>query len=132
MQLIDLCKRRQLRGSHKPLLTVSRRGGALRASTGILLGWALLSVAFASGGTGSAEASEDVEEDQARLDIKGSSGTEFSGSCAIGDEEPEEISGQIPQSFTYDLDGNPLKCEITSEGNIEANLSVGNTHSVQR
>jgi hypothetical protein len=81
---------------------------------------------------GNAQTSGDSGEDQAQLELKGDSGTEFSGSCAIGDEEPEEISGQVPQSFTYDLNGNPLKCEITSEGNIEANLSVGNTHSVQR
>ena len=104
----------------------------MRTNTAILLGMVLLLVAFVSGCMGNAQTSGDSGEDQAQLELKGDSGTEFSGSCAIGDEEPEEISGQVPQSFTYDLDGNPLKCEITSEGNIEANLSVGNTHSVQR
>ena len=105
----------------------------MRASTAILLGWALLSVAFATGGTGSAEASEDGEEDQARLDIKGSSGTEFSGSCAVGDEEPEEISGQVPESFTFNLEGKPLDCKISSEGDVQVELTVGeNIRSVQR
>ena len=112
---------------------VSRRGGALRASTAILLGWALLSVSFATDGTGSAEASEDGEEDQARLEIKGDSGTEFSGSCAIGDEEPEEISGQVPQSFTFNLEGKPLDCKISSEGDVQVELTVvENVRSVQR
>ena len=104
----------------------------MRTYTAILLGMVLLSVAFVSGCMGNAKARGDSGEDQARLEIKGDSGTEFSGSCAVGDGEPEEISGQVPQSFTYDLDGKPLKCEITSEGNIEANLTAGNTHSVQR
>ncbi len=104
----------------------------MRASTTILLGWSLLSVAFATGGTGSAEASEDGEEDQARLEIKGDSGTEFSGSCAVGDEEPEEISGQVPQSFTFNLQGKPLDCKISSEGDIQVELTVGeNVRSVQ-
>ena len=104
----------------------------MRASTTILLGWSLLSVAFATGGTGSAEASEDGEEDQARLEIKGDSGTEFSGSCAVGDEEPEEISGQVPQSFTFNLEGKPLDCKISSEGDIQVELTVGeNVRSVQ-
>jgi hypothetical protein len=105
----------------------------LRASTTILLGWSLLSVAFATGGTGSAEASEDGEEDQARLRIKGISGTEFSGSCAVGDEEPDEISGQVPESFTFNLEGKPLDCKISSEGDVQVELTVGeNVRSVQR
>ncbi len=104
----------------------------MRIGTAILLGMVLLSVAFVSGCMGNAEVRGDSEEDQAQLELKGDSGTEFSGSCAVGDEEPEEISGQVPQSFTYDLNGQPLKCEITSEGNIEANLTAGNTRSVQR
>ena len=105
----------------------------MRASTAILLGWALLSVSFATDGTGSAEASEDGEEDQARLEINGSSGTEFSSSCAVGDEEPEEISGQVPQSFTFSLEGKPLDCKISSEGDVQVELTVGeNVRSVQR
>jgi Putative auto-transporter adhesin, head GIN domain len=108
------------------------RGETMRTDRAFLLGMVLLSVAFVSGCVGNAEAWGDSEEDQALLELKGDSGTELSGSCAVGDEEPEEISGQVPQSFTYDLAGNPLKCEITSEGNIEANVTAGNTRSVQR
>ncbi len=108
----------------------------MRTNTAILLGMVLLSGAFAFGCTGNAQAGSeargDSEEDQARLEVKGSPETEFSGFCAVGDGEREEISGQVPQSFTYDLNGEPLKCEIASEDDIEVNLTAGSTHSVQR
>jgi hypothetical protein len=128
---MSACEKRYLRILYE-LYPQFCRGETMRTNTAVLLGMVLLSVAFVSGCIGNAQTSGDSGEDQAQLELKGDSGTEFSGSCAIGDEEPEEISGQVPQSFTYDLNGNPLKCEITSEGNIEANLSVGNTRSVQR
>lgn len=112
------------------------RGGAMRTDKVILLVIVLLSVAFASGCAGNAEAgsgvSGDSGEDQVRLEVVGDPGTEFSGSCAVGDEEPEEISGQAPQSFTYDLNAERLECEIASEDYIEANLTAGNTNSVQQ
>ena len=93
----------------------------------------LLSVALTTGWTANVEASGDSEEDQAQLEIKGSSGTEFSGSCAIGDGEPEEISGEVPESFTYDLQGKSLDCEISSEDDVQVELNVGeNVHAVQR
>ena len=108
----------------------------MRTNTAIVLGLVLLSVFFATGCAENAEvgaqAGGDSGEDQANLEIEGSSGTEFSGSCTIGDGEPEEIGGQVPQSFAYDLDGKPLRCEIASEGAIEVNLNHGNTRSVQR
>ncbi len=107
----------------------------MRTDRAILLGMVLLSVAFVSGCMGNAEARGDrgdSGEDQALLELKGDSGTEFSGYCVVGDGEAEEISGQVPQSFTYELDGKTLECEITSEGNIEVNLTAGNTRSVQR
>ena len=97
-----------------------------------MLGLVLLSVVSATGCTGNAQAGGGSGEDQAKLEIKGSSGTEFSGSCTIGSGEPEEIGGQVPQSFTYDLNGKPLKCEIASEGDVEVTLTHGSTRSVQR
>jgi hypothetical protein len=128
---MNACEKRCLRVQYE-LYPQFCRGKTMRTYRAILLGMVLLSVAFVSGCMGNAEVRGDSEEDQAQLELKGDSGTEFSGSCAVGDEEPEEISGQVPQSFTYDLNGQPLKCEITSEGNIEANLTAGNTRSVQR
>ena len=66
------------------------------------------------------------------LEIEGSPGTGFSGTCAVGNEEPEEIGGQVPQSLTYDLEGKPFECEIASEGDVEVTLTHGNSRSVQR
>ncbi len=72
---------------------------------------------------------------EAVLEMKGDSGTEFSGSCAVGDEETE-VSGQVPESFSYELDGERLECEISKEGadgDLQIDLSVGpNVRSVQQ
>ncbi len=109
------------------------RGGALRTNTAILLTGVLLSVTFAAGYAGNVAASVDDEGDRAQLEITGGSGTGFSGSCAVGEGEPEEISGQVPATFTYDLEGKPLNCEISSEGDVRVELTVGeNVNSVQR
>jgi hypothetical protein len=104
----------------------------LKTNTVTVLGLVLLSVLLAAGCTGNAKAGGESEEDQAKLEVKGNSGTEFSGSCTVGDGEPEEIGGQVPRSFTYDLNGKPLKCEIASENNVEVTLTHGNDRSVQR
>jgi hypothetical protein len=78
-------------------------------------------------------ASGDNEEDQAQLKITGSSETKFSGSCAVGDAASEEIGGQVPQSFIYNLRGQPLDCKISSDGDVQVELIVGeNARSVQR
>lgn len=69
---------------------------------------------------------------EATLELQGEPGTEFSGSCTVGDEEPEEISGQVPESFTYELGGEPLECEISPEGSTQVHLTVGNVRSVER
>jgi hypothetical protein len=80
-------------------------------------------------------AGSDDEKDrgqEATLELQGEPGTEFSGSCTVGDEEPEEISGQVPESFTYELEGGPLECEISPEGSTQVHLTVGNVRSVER
>ncbi len=68
---------------------------------------------------------------EATLELQGESGTDFSGSCTVGDEEPEEISGQAPESFNYGLRERSLECEITTEGDIQVDLTVGSLHSNQ-
>jgi hypothetical protein len=99
----------------------------------IVFAWGVLLVAFATGcGTGNAQASGDSDKNQAQLEIKGSRGSEFSGSCAIGHEEPEEIGGEVSKSFVYDLEGRSLDCEISSEDDLRVELTVGeNARSVQ-
>ena len=48
------------------------------------------------------------------LNIEGDTGTGFSGTCSVGGEE-NELSGQVPESFGYDLEGQQLECEIRQE-----------------
>jgi hypothetical protein len=70
---------------------------------------------------------------KATLDLRGEPGTEFSGSCAVGDEEPEEISGQVPESYDYMLKPRLLNCEISSDEDMRVELAVGNNaRSVQQ
>jgi hypothetical protein len=58
------------------------------------------------------------------LSIGGNPGTGFSGTCNVGDEE-NELSGQVPESFGYDLEGQQLECEIRQEdaGSLEILLT---------
>ncbi len=107
---------------------------------------ALILTAF--GVTGCAEnerASQDNTENQATsdgekargqratLELQGDPGTGFKGSCTVGNQEPEPISGQVPESFAYELQGRPLECEISSDGDVRVELSVGESvRSVQR
>src|SRR5437763_1242462 len=48
------------------------------------------------------------------LEIGGDPGTAFSGTCSAGDEQ-SELSGEVPDSFSYDLGGRQLDCEIRKE-----------------
>ena len=75
-----------------------------------------------------------TRSEEATLEIKGDSGTEFSGSCTVGDEE-NEISGQAPQSFVYELNGRRLDCQIrkdSSGGNLQLIFTAGGTRAVQQ
>lgn len=58
------------------------------------------------------------------LSLGGDPGTGFSGTCSVGDEE-NEIGGQVPESFGYDLEGQQLQCEIRQEdaGSLEILLT---------
>ena len=65
----------------------------------------------------------------------GDMGTEFYGSCTVGDKEME-VSGQVPESFSYELDGERLECEVSkhsAQGDLEVVFTAGNTvNSVKR
>jgi hypothetical protein len=135
----------------------------MRGSFAALLAGVLFSVAFAVGCAGNEETSEDPGENQAvqqearqtdkgatgartggkgkdrpgdaTLEMKGDSGTEFSGSCTVGDEETE-VNGQVPERFDYELDGERLQCEIRKEGaggSLQIDFSAEpSTRSVQQ
>jgi hypothetical protein len=121
----------------------------VRANTAIVFACLLLLAALlpgcsngnaksSAGSEASSEASNEAgseagsEGNRARLQIRGSPGAGFTGSCTIGNGEPAKIGGEAPSSFSYDLGGRTLECEISSDDNLRVDLAVGeNTHSTQ-
>lgn len=81
------------------------------------------------------EAKGKARPGEAMLEMNGDPGTEFSGTCTVGNDETE-ISGQVPDSFAYDLDGERLDCEIHNDspgGNLEIVFATApNNRSVQQ
>ena len=73
---------------------------------------------------GEERTSGEGSDREATLSIEGNPGTGFSGTCNVGDEE-NELSGQVPESFGYDLEGQQLECEIRQEdaGSLEILLT---------
>lgn len=70
------------------------------------------------------------------LRIEGSPQTTFSGTCTIGTEQ-SVMSGQVPQRFTYNLNGQQLQCQIQKQdsnpGSLKVILTAGShTRSVQQ
>ncbi len=70
---------------------------------------------------------------EATLKIEGDPGTGFSGTCTIGDEV-RELSGQVPGSFVFKLDGQKLECEIhkQSTGAMNVVLEADGSSNVQQ
>ena len=67
------------------------------------------------------------------LKIKGGQQAEFSGTCAVGEEE-HTIEGRAPQSFDYSLEGRNLECGIQNQGSgpLEVALISGDDRSVYK
>ena len=66
--------------------------------------------------------------------IRGERGTRFSGTCSIGGED-RRIGGRVPESYSYELSGKKLECEIRKDGpgTLEAVLAAGDgVRSVHR
>jgi hypothetical protein len=70
---------------------------------------------------------------EATLEIEGDPGAKFSGMCTIGDEE-REVSGQVPESFVFEVNGQKLGCEIhkKSRGAMNIVLDVDGADYAQR
>jgi hypothetical protein len=71
------------------------------------------------------------------LKIEGSPGTEFSGTCVVGSKEEKEVSGRVPKRLIYELDGQPLECEIRKQSSNSGEMKVefiagDHTNSVQQ
>jgi hypothetical protein len=108
---------------------VARAGGGAKARAGdAATGEGDAAAAVSSGGERNARGARE-----AALEIGGDSGTEFSGRCTVGDEE-NEIQGQVPGRFVFDLDGRKLECEIhkQSTGAMKIVLDAGGADYVQR
>src|SRR5215212_6930742 len=112
-----------------------RRSGRviMRAKTAIVFAWIIFLAAPATGCSNvNAGVNTGNDKEQARLETRGSPGTEFTGSCTVGDGEPTKIGGKAPKGFTYDLKAKSLECEVSSDDNLRVELAVGeNTHSAQ-
>ena len=82
------------------------------------------------GNAGSASSGQEVT-----LRLEGDPGTEFSGMCRVGGEE-NNLGGQVPQSFGYDLGGQGIECQIQNQsagaGRLTVTLLSGNNRSVQQ
>ena len=70
---------------------------------------------------------------EATLEVEGDPGTGFTGTCTIGDEE-REVSGQVPERFVFEVNGQKLECEISkqSTGTMNIVLDAGGVDHVQR
>ena len=75
-----------------------------------------------------------VGEGEMLLKLRGDEGVGFSGTCSVGDEE-KEIEGQVPEEFTFALEGDELECELSKEGEdgtLKVVLLSENSRSVQK
>ena len=102
---------------------VARAGGArARAGDGAV---ARAGDAVARAGAGAVARAGDVEarvnddsEHPSRkvtLEIRGERGTRFSGTCSIGGED-RSFGGHASESYSYELGGKKLECEIRKDG----------------
>src|SRR5215204_3350590 len=70
------------------------------------------------------------------LNIEGSPGTKFSGTCIIGGKEEKKVNGRVPKRFIYELDGQRLECAVRKQSSNSGEMKVefsagGHTNSVQ-
>ena len=70
------------------------------------------------------------------LNIEGSPGTKFSGTCILGGKE-EKINGRVPKRLNFEPDGQRLECEIRKQSSNSGQMKVefsagGQTNSVQQ
>ena len=69
----------------------------------------------AGGGESAEERDAGAQPGSVKLQIRGQPGTQFSGTCAVGDEE-REVSGRAPARFVYEPGDRELACEIHTGG----------------
>jgi hypothetical protein len=112
---------------------VSSRGAVARAGDAVARAGA---GAVARAGDVEARANDDSEHPSRKvtLEIRGERGTRFSGTCSIGGED-RRFGGRVPESYSYELGGKKLECEIHKDGpgTLEVVLAAGDeVRSVHR
>jgi hypothetical protein len=104
---------------------VSSRGAVARAGDAVARAGA---GAVARAGDVEARANDDSEHPSRKvtLEIRGERGTRFSGTCSIGGED-RRSGGRVPESYSYELGGKKLECEIRKDGpgTLEVMLAAG-------
>jgi hypothetical protein len=84
--------------------------------------------AVARAGDVEARANDDSEHPSRKvtLEIRGERGTRFSGTCSIGGED-RSFGGRVPESYSCELGGKKLECEIRKDGpgTLEVVLAAG-------
>jgi hypothetical protein len=112
---------------------LSLRGADARAGDAVARAGA---GAVARAGDVEAGANGDSEHPSRKvtLEIRGERGTRFSGTCSIGGED-RRFGGRVPESYSYELGGKKLECEIRKDGpgTLEVVLAAGDeVRSVHR
>lgn len=112
---------------------LSSRGAVARAGDVVARAGA---GAVARAGDVEARANGDSEHPSRKvtLEIRGERGTRFSGTCSIGGED-RRFDGRVPESYSYELGGKKLECEIRKDGpgTLEVVLAAGDeVRSVHR
>jgi hypothetical protein len=79
--------------------------------------WRAGAGAVARAGDVEARANDDSEHPSRKvtLEIRGERDTRFSGTCSIGGGD-RRIGGRVPESYSYELGGKKLECEIRKDG----------------
>jgi hypothetical protein len=84
--------------------------------------------------TRGADADSGDSSRKVTLEIRGDRGTRFAGKCSVGGDE-KRIGGRVPESYSYELGGKKLECEIRKDGpgTLEVVLAAGDdVRSVHR
>jgi hypothetical protein len=116
-----------------------KAGVVVRAGNPAVVAWAGEAVVRVGGfkTTKGEGADASAPSGEVTLEIEGSPGTEFSGTCIIGGKEEKKLSGRVPKRFIYELDGQPLECEIRKQSSNSGEMKVEfsaecHTNSVQQ
>jgi hypothetical protein len=104
---------------------VPSRGAVARAGDAVARAGA---GAVARAGDVEARVNDDSEHPSRKvtLEIRGERGTRFSGTCSIGGED-RSFGGRASESYSYELGGKKLECEIRKDGpgTLEVVLAAG-------